>query len=250
MILALEAVPMDALYDQILHRLDGAFRKMEGMVPPPQRVQRANGYVLRYQEKTIQQAILQKLARIVSGLHAARMLFDSGFVQEQAAVQRMVDEFHEDVLFLAFGVIKEETPLHREYLEEFYKEEDNRMVKRRKIREYIANIDGVGDGDAATAASRTLYGTYSGFLHGASPQIMDLAMGDPPRFRIHGVGGTPVHDDHRYDLYNPFFRAIISFAVAAKALGDDDLCQTLQAFHLEVDAMSGRNQAYRPERPQ
>jgi hypothetical protein len=72
---------------------------------------------------------------------------------------------------------------------------------------------------------------------------MELCQGTPPQFKIHGVSGTSLHKDHEYDLYNPFFRAIISFAVAAKAFGDDELCQRLHAYHLEFDSLSGRNNA-------
>jgi hypothetical protein len=124
-----------ALYDQIIHRLDKAFRRMEGRVPPPQKVQRGDGFVFRYAERAIQQAIVQKLARVVSGLHAARLLCENGLVQEQAAIQRILDESLEDILFLAYAVIgNEQTPLHQEYLQEFYKEENNVMIKRWRIR--------------------------------------------------------------------------------------------------------------------
>jgi hypothetical protein len=41
-----------------------------------------------------------------------------------------------------------------------------------------------------------------------------------------------------------------SFAFAAKALGDDELCNSLQDYHLEVDALSGRNQAWRGQNAQ
>ena len=68
--------------------------------------------------------------------------------------------------------------------------------------------------------------------------------GDPPRFHIHGMAGTPREDIHRYDLNNPFFRAILSFALAAKAFGDEKLCATLSAFNWEFDRLSGRNEAY------
>ena len=78
---------------------------------PPQRVPHGDAFVFRYKEKTIHQAMVQKLARVVSGLHAARLLLENGLLQEQAAVQRMLDEFHEDILFLAFAVIKEN--IHR-----------------------------------------------------------------------------------------------------------------------------------------
>jgi hypothetical protein len=204
--------------------------------------------------------MVQKLARVVSGLHAAWLLLENGFLQEQAAIQRMLDEFHEDILFLAFAVInREQTPLHQKYLDAFYKEEfdaptavesshDRPMVSRKKIRAYIARVDLAGtDPSTAVTLSHTIHSGYSGFVHGASPHIMDMLQGNPPRFRIHGMGGTSRQDEHRNDLYNPFFRAIISFAMVAKAFGDDELFQSLHAYHLEFDKLSGRNNAYRGE---
>lgn len=252
---------MNGLYNHTLHHLDKAFKRLEDMVPPPQKVQHGDAFVFRYVEKTIHQAIVQKLARVVSGLQAARLLLENGFLQEQAAVQRMLDEFNDDILFLAYAVIKkEQTPLHQEYLDAFYKEEfdaptavesshDRPMVSRRKIRAYIARVDLAGtDPSTGVTLSHTLHSGYSGFVHGASPHIMDMVEGDPPRFRIHGMGGTSRHEEHRNDLYNPFFRAIIAFAMAAKAFGDEELFQSLRAYHLEFDTLSGRNNAFRGEK--
>lgn len=251
---------MNGLYNQTLHHLDKAFKRLEDMVPPPQKVPHGEAFVFRYKEKTIHQAIVQKLARVVSGLHAARLLLENGLLQEQAAIQRMLDEFHEDILFLAFAVInRDQTLLHQEYLEYFYKEEfdaptavesshDRPMVPRKKIRAYIARVDLGGiDPSTAVTLSRTIHSGYSGFVHGASPHIMDMLEGNPPRFRIHGMGGTSRHEEHHNDLYNPFFRAIISFAIVANAFGADDLFQSLYAYHLEFDKLSGRNNAYRGE---
>lgn len=249
---------MEGLYNQTLHHLDQAFRKLETMVPPPQKVPHGNSFIFRYVEKTIHQAMVQKLARVISGLQAARLLLENGFLQEQAAVQRMLDEFHEDVLFLAYAVInKQEASLHQEYLDAFYKEEfdaptaiesshDRPMVKRKKIRAYVARVDLQGtDPSTGVTLSHTIHSGYSGFVHGASPHIMDMVEGNPPRFRIHGMNGTSRQEEHRHDLYNPFFRAIISFAVAAKAFGDNKLAQSLHAWLLEFDKLSGRNNACR-----
>lgn len=61
----------------------------------------SESFVFRFKEKTIQHAIVQKLARVVSGLHAARLLLENGLLQEQGAVLRMIDEFPEDIMFLA-----------------------------------------------------------------------------------------------------------------------------------------------------
>lgn len=247
---------MDALYNQTLHQLDKAFKRLETMVPPPQKMPHGDSFVFRYKERTICQAMIQKLARLVSGLQAVRLLCDNGLLQEQGAIQRMLDEFHEDVWFLAFAVInKEVTPLHQQYLDAFYQEEfdprtvkpslDRPMVPRKKIRAYLAYLEQQPkDPSSAVTLYRTIHSAYSGFIHGASPHIMDMVGGNPPRFHIHGMAGTPRHEDHRYDLYNPFFRAILSFAIVAKAFGDEELLQSLSAYHLEFDKLSGRNEAY------
>jgi hypothetical protein len=217
--------------------------------------------VFRYAERTIQQAMIQKLARVVSGLHAARLLLENGLLQEQAAIQRMLDEFHEDILFLAYAVINNQfESLHQEYLDAFYLEEfdaptavessqDRSMVPRRKVRAYVSRVDLAGsDPSTGVTLSRTIHRGYSGFVHGASPHLMDMVEGDPPRFRIHGMQGTSRQEQHRQDLYNPFFRAIIAFAVVAKAFGDNELSQSLRAYLLEFDRLSGRNNAYREKK--
>ena len=248
---------MDGLYDQTLHHLDKAFTKLEAMVPPPQKVPHGDAWVFRYVERTYEQAMVQKLARVISGLRAARLLCDHGLLQEQGAMHRMLDEFHEDVLFLALR--KEETSLHREYLDAFYKEEFDApaafestqkrpMISRKKIRAAVErSLTDLGELDSSTGIelSRTLHKAQSGFVHGASPQIMDMYFGNPPRFHVHGMEGTQRQTEHRYDLYNQFFRAIVSFAVVAKVFGDDELSQSLHSWLLEFDRLSGRNNAFR-----
>ena len=73
---------------------------------------------------------------------------------------------------------------------------------------------------------------------------MDIWGVDTPRFHIHGMAGTPRHQINRYDLYTPFFHAILSFARATQAFGDEELCATLSACNCEFDRLSGRNEAY------
>src|SRR2546422_8041819 len=115
---------IDDLYDHALRSMTSTLASLEKRVPQPQRLPYKDGFVFRYTERTIEQAIIQKLARLISGLHAARMLLDHGLFQEQAALQRMLDEFREDVMFLSHAAIRSEvTDLHREYLAAFYEEE-------------------------------------------------------------------------------------------------------------------------------
>jgi hypothetical protein len=67
---------------------------------------------------------MQLNTRTVNGLHAISLLNKAGLLQEQAALQRTLDEFEEDIAFLCFGIIFDEiTDLHKEYLAAFYEEE-------------------------------------------------------------------------------------------------------------------------------
>ena len=78
---------MNGLYNQTFQHLDKVFKRLEDMVPPPQKVPHGDAFVFRYKEKTTHQVIVQKLARMVSGLHADRLLLENRLLQERAAIQ-------------------------------------------------------------------------------------------------------------------------------------------------------------------
>jgi hypothetical protein len=105
-----------------LNALENAFRRLEAKVPPPIRKTYLDRFVFRYAEQTIQQAIVQKLARMISGLHAVETLLERGLFQEQGMVQRGLDEIGEDIGFLSLGVIRNDiTPLHTQFLGYFFR---------------------------------------------------------------------------------------------------------------------------------
>ena len=187
----------EALYAAALKNMSSTVHELARQVPQPKTVPFADSFVYRYVEKTPRQAIVQKLARYVTTLRAACILFDHGFVQEQAALQRMLDEIQEDVTFLAFGLIFNKlTPLHETYLAAFYQEEfdpitgkpgdqDRPMPPRKKIRAYIARMEGAAaDPSRGVDVTRQVSKAYSGYVHAASPQIMDMYGGSPLRFHL------------------------------------------------------------------
>src|SRR5688572_24186819 len=91
------------LYAQTLRNMESTLHALESRVGPADFVDMGDGQAFRYREKGAHQAIVQKLARLISGLHAARLLLHAGFLQEEAALHRMIDEFQEDATFLAYG---------------------------------------------------------------------------------------------------------------------------------------------------
>lgn len=244
------------LYGHVLGCMDETLLRLAAAVPKPKRVHNLDSFVYRYFEKNIHQAIVQKLACCISSLRAALLLMEHGYIREQAALQRMLDELIEDINFLAFGLIQNDiTELHKKYLEEFYKEEfstatgettsDERgMIPRKKVRAYIARLQG-DDPYGFTQVMRTISKTYSGYVHAASPQSMDLYIGDPPRFHTSGMAGTYRQDEHREDLWNIFYRGILTFAYATKAFGDDNLFEKIRNFSVNFASEKGHD--YRPK---
>lgn len=252
---------MDNLYQQTLDNMEKSLRDLAARVPAPKLVPRGSAVSFRYQEQTIHQAIVQKLARIISGLYAARLLMTQGLFQEQAAVQRILDELGEDVWFLSLGVIKDKlSPLHDEFLKAFYEEEYDKpgdalgssqkrpMIARQKIRAWLSNNGGGADPSTDIEILRTIHKTYSGFVHAASPHIMDMYGGEPPRFHVSSMLGTPHVADHRDDLWNNFYRGIGSFSLAAKAFGADRLFESIRSYMREFAASAGQQFAHPPAR--
>jgi len=255
---------VDQLYRQALEMMGLAFDALSGKIGDPQLQLMGDGYVYRYKEKSIYQAIIQKLARVVTGLQAISLLNKGGLLQEQAALQRTLDEFEEDIAFLCFGIIFEEiTDLHREYLAAFYQEEfddtesairstqKRPMIHRKKIRAFVSKDRGAGYNQSSTIEiGRTISKAYSGYVHGASPQLMELYFGNPPRFQLSGGTDSPFYDDHLEDLLNYYYRSILSFAFAAKAFGEEALFAKVRDYSGEFAAASGHeNQLRETKKP-
>jgi hypothetical protein len=237
-----------SFFEPTLILLERGFRQLEAKVPPPVRMPSRDSFVFRYVEQTIHQAIVQKLARTLSGLHAVQVLLERGLFQEQGMMQRALDEIEEDVWFLALAVIKKDvTPRHTEYLRYFYEEEfedpqdivgshkSRGMVKREKIRAYVNSASGA-EAARANAVGKVLAKAYSGFIHAASPQIMDMYGGLPAQFDVSGKFRNWRAPSQERDALNYFYRAVLAMAAAAKAFSDDELFTTIRAWASDLDA--------------
>ena len=245
---------MQSSLEQSLQVMANAFRKLEDQVPAPESTKHGNGFVFRYKEQLIEQAILQKLAKAISGLAASQVLLANGYAQEHATLNRIVDELGEDVFFLAAALTNDKlTPLHERFLASFWAEEYSDpddivgthkardIVPRKKIRAYTMRVLGEGiELSRATTTGNVLHKMYSGFVHGASPQIMELCVGNPPRFMLFGMTGTPRIREHFDDSWNYHYRTLTAVTVAAKAFGDGGLVDAMYAYLDQFEEETGR----------
>lgn len=225
-----------AIFDSTLEKLDQSFPKIASKIGSPRMVPKHRHFVFRYERKGYPEAIIQKLARVVSGLGAARVLLEHGFFQELYAIQRTLDEFGQDIFFLSMPLTGEpESKLHKDYLHAFFAEEFEDGVDpvnakqkrasppRRKIRAAIANsANAAGNPSASVELFRTIEKTFSGFVHAASPQVMDLYGGMPARFHLRGMLGTPRVEEAEDSIANYFFRGLCDQILVAILFGCDD----------------------------
>jgi hypothetical protein len=230
--------------EEALNIMLEGFNVLFNQVKKPTLIQYPKFFFYRYQEKTIQQAIIQKLARVITGLQSVTLLNNAGFIQEQASIQRMLDEFVEDIEFLSIGIIFNDiTALHSKYLDAFYEEEldvledalastqKRPMISRQKIRAYITKDRGQGNDPSTTnELHRTIHKAYSGYVHGASSQIMELYYGYHPTFHLNGNIDSPLFELHKDDIFNYYYRALLAFGFAASAFRNEYLSSHFSAY--------------------
>lgn len=162
----------------------------------------------RYENPDARHFCLLKAARTVSALNAAMCLAQEGYIQEIYVLIRTIAEF---TTHIEFVLDPNEAEKHkaevRRYVEAFFadtlREPGAAIVKALipqgfvhqslgqtldKMAEALDDVE--GRKPAATLYSAT-YRTYSNYVHGKYPEIMDLYGGRPGRFHLEGMSGTP-----------------------------------------------------------
>ena len=230
-----------------------AFRHIEAALPQPQRVPHGDSFFFRYANKGIHEALVQKLARTISGLNAVAVLLNSGYTQEVGVLFRTLDEIQEDIFFLATAETNAaKTERHDQYLQAYYAEAvfsrpegsleipKPNMVKRKKIRAHTMNTLGQGANTfKALAAGESVGTVYSGYVHASSESIMDMYGGNPPHFHLTGMRGTPRVDESARDAENHIYRGLMATIVVAKAFGDRPLIDELYKFLAAYESANG-----------
>lgn len=228
--------------------------RLARILPQPAPTAFGQGFVYRYAWQGLREALIQKLARVVTGLRSARLLSYAGLFQEQAAIHRMLDDICEDITFLTLAGIAR-GPLervHAEYLRCFYLEEwadpldptstlvERPTVPRKKIHAFLSRNVPIMPVSDQVAARRTLQKLYSGYVHAASPQVMDLYGGSPPKWHLDTMLGTEHEAAHISNLQNVFYRGIAAFGMTS-ALFTPDLNAEAVAYTKAFAKEAGKN---------
>lgn len=253
------------IYQETNKFLEECFHILEAPVPPPVLVKHGKDFVLSYEQvhHCLELAIIQKLARYISGLNASLLLLKAGYTQELGAIFRTLDEFQEDILFLSLPIVGDGdmSKTHEKYLEFFFQEEfdnpDNAIlstqkretIPRRKIRAAIAEFgkSGLNPHDSCEV-SRTISQAYSGYVHGASGHICEMVGGEPLRYFLSGMPNTPRQTEFTYNYWDYSYRGLCSVVFAAKALGSAAVVKAAYDFIDHFESVTGDTGTGDPEK--
>ena len=241
------------LESEAIATMTSALRRFEAAVAEPQKVPHKGSFVYRYLKKGLREALVQKMARSISGLNAVGVLLTAGYVQEVGILFRTLDETHEDIAFLATAEANGAyTERHKRFLDAFYADAvfsrpegsldipKPDLVPRKKVRAHTINTLGKGlNVSQAISASESISTAYSGYVHGASENIMDLYGGFPAHFHVAGMRGTQRIATFAADAQNYIYRGLMSTIMCAKAFGDRALVDELYAFLAKYEEANG-----------
>ena len=221
----------------------------KGYIKKPIVVNRFGHEAIRFADPSATDAILLKFARVVSLNRAMLLLMDNGFVQEQCIVQRSLEETNEDILFYAISETEAvRSDRFRKHLEEFWKEDYKnpndpvgtrvrRGFTRKGIGPFLNRIFGQPNPSLADDVHHAIFSMYSGFTHGAAPQIFELYDFEKNTFHTNGLLGTNRHIDYVIDGANSVYRSIQSACCLSKAFGSNKLLAT--ALEIERSFVQG-----------
>ena len=241
---------MKTLNQITLDKLAWAFREIENQIQPPIKVESANSFVFKFENKGGREAIVQKLARVVTGLQSTEHLLNAGFLQEVGVLYRTLDELLEDIAFLATSITENcFTEKHQKYLDAFYSDpvttSDDvnsglpkpNMPPRKKIRAETFRAVGTSFVESdVLVASESVSTVFSGYVHAASESIMETYGGNPPRFQINGMNNTPRKKEFNRQQINFMYKGIMAYLIASKAFGNSEVFTELMELLNEYES--------------
>jgi hypothetical protein len=192
-----------------------------------------------------------KCVRSVSTLNASIVLLKEGYIQEVGALCRIVQDNHEDILFISTPLGKDgafSEDQHR-LVQEFFQEEFDQpsnpfkstqkrdRVPRQTIINSIARMSAnpINPSDAREL-NRTLQQSFSGYVHCAYPHIMEMYEGHTQRYFTNGMPGTPRIPEWEKTLCSFIYRTTLSVELVSKRLSEPELADRLKNISHQLGA--------------
>jgi hypothetical protein len=258
-------VDVDDYLKTVLDRLEGQYHAMARAVESPTArvisTRQARGVWFRHARHSDTLLCFLKGIKLVSTLNASLLLVQQGYVQEAGALFRIATDCFTDILFFLMPLDGDDISKDQDrFFDEFFQEEfddpsdplgsnqKRDSVSRRKIFAGFGQLvqAHLNPSDAQSVMSLT-HKVFSGYIHGAYPHIMELYGGNPPRFHMSGMTGTPKQAESLKQLLDQLYRAIMVSELLARKLCCDDVRRAIRELLVEYEMHFSLKPALDPE---
>jgi hypothetical protein len=243
---------------KVLGDLERQYRALSSTFPAPKMVDLGALVAPRYAKQSDPLLCFLKGVKLISTLNGALALMRAGYAQEMNVLIRVADDCCADILFMLLPRDGQQPDTQQEkFFSDFFQEEfsdhtdvlgsrqKRDMVSRKQIHSSFAQLakDFVNPSDVQTA-SGVIHGVFSGYVHGAYPQIMEL-YGDAG-FYMSGMAGTIRQQEAAEYLTTQMHRAIMMSELVAKKLGGLDVASATRQVLDEFEQVLGRTSSGDP----
>lgn len=203
----------------------------------------------RYANPTILHFCVLKAVRAISGFNACIVLGKEGYIQEICVIIRSVIDAKTQIEFILSGyqdgTLKEIQQKHLDrYFSDFKRNSAADLgtggTRQKDIHDEVSShmeetfmslgCEGYLGREKTSALMSNVYKAYSGYVHAAYPEVMDMWGGTPGQFHMDGMKNTP-KDDEIYRIISTFLDSldlclinmILNFGYKEKILSDKEL---------------------------
>jgi hypothetical protein len=230
-----------------MDEFDGWVQRLATPLLPARRVPYGASFRWQFREEAAYVLLVAKSVRMVSGIRAAMLLADNGFVAESACLLRIVSDLATEIAAVAEGELRgEPTKAQKDFVAEFFarepfdadaalQQEKRRYVSREELMKAhvrLANSAGL-DGEDLRDRMRAIVGLYDAYVHGAYTTAMDLYRGDRLAFMLRGHEDPARVHLHRVMVSSKLVELMHALDLVARVAGDRRL-------HSDILAALGR----------
>ena len=201
-----------------------------------------------FEEHSAKTAMIGKAVRIISGLRAAMILADEGYVTECSTILRMTDDLVVEIGFLIDGsASKEPSKSYEEFIKQYFaimptssdeyaQQSKGRWVSRDKVRAgYLRSLQGITrDSDQVRKSMEFISYTHDKYVHGGYLTAMELYSGETNRFMLRGHDGDSAKELAKWMVASGLLHSLSTFVKVASLLGDNDAARNFSRGGIEL----------------
>ena len=236
-----------------IDQLDGWVQRLAAPLLPAECVEYKES-VWEFREETPLALAVSKIVRMASGIRAAMLLVDAGFVAKCACLLRIVGDLDFEVVAVIEGEIRGEmTTAQQKFIDQFFSRpamdsvsisgppKNDHVSRKDLMKAHVKLAEAAGqDGEEIRHLIRKLNWGYDGYVHGSYSSAMELYHGGRDQFMLRGHEGEELRRRYRRAVSVKLVELLNTFRLVAIAQGDKALSSELAEAAAEL--MSSQEQ--------